>query len=313
MMLRPGNKVEVAGFLRAANESPSRIGRLDLGAMNRVLQHTPEDMTVTVEAGIPFAGLQAALAQRGQWLPLDPPNPERLTIAALLAENESGPRRFGFGTVRDHLIGLEVALADGRLVRSGGKVVKNVAGYDLLKLFVGAHDSLGLIVEATFKLLPRPETEHFVRARCRLLDDCRRIIESVVDSELTPSVLDCHNLGADREGSFVVLGFSGTYEEVDWQLARAATLGFGESCTLDFEREFRDQTIPAAHRLSVLPSRLTDAIRELGGIQFVARAGNGVVFHRGGPKPLPTPGPANLPRRVKDVFDPNHILPELPA
>ena len=313
MTFCPANKDELAGSLRATSERRSKVGSVDLGAFNRILEHTPEDMTVTVEAGVTLAVLQTALAQRGQWLPIDPPNPERLTIASLLSANTSGPRRFGFGTVRDHLIGLQVALADGRLVRSGGKVVKNVAGFDLLKLFVGARDTLGLIVEATFKLLPLSETEHFVRVRCPSPEDCRQIIDSVVESDLTPTVLDCHNVGADRSGAFVVLGFSGTYEEVDWQLARATSLGFGDSCTLDHERAFWEEAPASVRRLSVLPSRLMDAIHELGGEAFVARAGNGVVYLRGGPPSAQPDLPAILSRRVKDIFDPNHILPELPA
>jgi FAD/FMN-containing dehydrogenase len=286
---------------------------VDPGASDRILEHTPEDMTVTVEAGVTLANLQATLAQRGQWLPIDPPHADGLSIARLLSTNASGPRRYGFGTIRDHLIGLQVALADGRLVRSGGKVVKNVAGFDLLKLFVGARDSLGLIVEATFKLLPFPETEHFVRVMCHTPEDCRRVIDSVLESNLTPTVLDCHNAGAGQAGAFVVLGFAGTYEEVDWQLSQAAALGFTESATLDHERAFWNETAPAVHRLSVLPSRVTEALRELGHVGFVARAGNGVIYHRGGsPSPVQTL-PAALLRRVKDIFDPNRILPDLSA
>jgi FAD/FMN-containing dehydrogenase len=312
MTFRPTNKEELAGTLRAANERRSQVGRPDLGALNRILEHTPEDMTVTVEAGVTLAAVQAALAQRGQWLPIDPPHPDRLTIGSLLAANASGPRRYGFGSIRDHLIGLQVALADGRLVRSGGKVVKNVAGYDLLKLFVGARDTLGLIVEATFKLLPLPETERFVGAKCRTPEDCRQAVDSVLESSLTPTVLDWHNVGLGRDGAFVVLGFSGTDEEVDWQLSQAAALGFGESATLDHERAFWNEEAPV-HRLSVLPSLVTEAMGALGGVPFVARAGNGVIYHRGGPPPLASTSPATLLRRVKDIFDPNHILPDLPA
>src|SRR5438552_3360089 len=107
-------------------------------------------MTVTVETGLTLAALQARLAERGQWLPIDPPNPQTATLADILNANGSGPHRFGFGTIREHLLGLTVALADGRLIHSGGKVVKNVAGYDLCKLFVGSHGTLGVAVEATF-------------------------------------------------------------------------------------------------------------------------------------------------------------------
>jgi len=311
-MFRPANKDEVAVALRAANEKRTKAGALDLSALDRVLQHTPEDMTVTVEAGITLGRLQAALAERGQWLPMDPPNSEGLTIATLLCENVSGPRRFGFGTIRDHLIGLQVALADGRLIRSGGKVVKNVAGFDLLKLFVGSRGTLGVIVEATFKLLPRPATEHFVGARCSSPEECHQAIDAVLESELTPVVLDCYRADANRSGGFVVLGFSGTYEEVDWQLSRAGKLGFSESATLDYDRQFWTETSGPVHHWSVLPSRLTEVIREIGNTPFVARAGNGMLYCRGGPAPAKPLLPVSLLRRVKETFDPHQILADLP-
>jgi len=117
----------------------------------------------------------------------------------LLDTNASGPRRAGFGTIRDYVIGLRVALADGRLVRSGGKVVKNVAGYDLMKLFIGARGTLGVIVEVTFKLLPLPEAEAFVQAHFGTLEATERLIASVLESELTPAVFDLHNLGSRIE------------------------------------------------------------------------------------------------------------------
>jgi FAD/FMN-containing dehydrogenase len=311
-MFKPANKDAVAAVLRAANEKRTKAGPLDLSALDRILQHTPEDLTVTVEAGITLGRLQLALAERGQWLPTDPPNPENLTITALLSENASGPRRFGFGTIRDHLIGLQVALADGRLVRSGGKVVKNVAGFDLLKLFVGARGTLGVIVEATFKLLPRPETEHFVGARCSSPEECHQAIDAVLESELAPVVLDCHRVGPAGSGCFVVLGFSGNYEEVDSQLLRAGKLGFGEAATLDYDRQFWSETSAPVQHWSVLPSRLTEVIREIGDASFVARAGNGILYARGGPAPLKPLLPVGLVRRVKDSFDPNHVLADLP-
>src|SRR5215210_8611711 len=101
----------------------------------RILDYHPEDMTVTTEAGLLLSDLQSRLSEHGQWLPIDPPFPERTTIGELISQNLSGPRRYAFGTIREHLLGLTVQLADGRVVKSGGKVVKNVAGYDLHKLF----------------------------------------------------------------------------------------------------------------------------------------------------------------------------------
>src|SRR5206468_10390855 len=121
--------------------------------------HAPEGRTVTGKSGVTLRVLRAELAKRGQWLPIDPPRPERLTIRELLEENASGPRRFGWGTIRDYLIGIRVALADGRMIKSGGKAVKNVAGYDLAKVFIGSRGTLGVAAVATFKLRPLPEAE----------------------------------------------------------------------------------------------------------------------------------------------------------
>src|SRR5207237_186841 len=137
-VMKPTTISELTNLLAGAHARGEKMASFDLGALNRLLEHKAEDMTATVEAGITLADLQKSLAARGQWLPIDPQNPERLTIGALLATDASGPRRFGCGTVRDYLIGLKVVLADGRVVHSGGKVVKNVAGYDLMKLFVGS-------------------------------------------------------------------------------------------------------------------------------------------------------------------------------
>src|SRR4051794_27010938 len=116
--------------MAAKNARAEKGSSFDLRQMNRVLDLAPEDMTVTVETGVPLSVLQAKLAKYRQWLPIDPPNPESITIHDVLAKNLSGPRRFGYGTIRDHVIGMKVVLANGRIIKSGGKVVKNVAGYD---------------------------------------------------------------------------------------------------------------------------------------------------------------------------------------
>lgn len=311
MILQPANREELSAALAAAHHAGHRVERADLRAFRRILAHVPEDMTVTAEAGLTLAALQEALRAQGQWLPIDPPHPERLTLGALLASNASGPRRFGHGTIRDHLIGLQVALADGRLIRSGGKVVKNVAGYDLLKLFVGSRGTLGLMVEATFKLLPLPEAEYSVQARCDSLSAAGKLIEAILDSELTPTVLDLHRVSTDL-ALCVTVTFAGTHEDVDWQLARAANLGLGESAVLDYEARFHALDAPAPHCLSVLPSRLIETLEALAPETYIARAGNGVIACRG-KRPAPRiTGPEALLRRIKDTFDPKHILPELP-
>jgi glycolate oxidase FAD binding subunit len=172
---RPSTQQGVAGVLRAANEQrravfprgggtqmaygmpPERGGLvLDTRGVDRVVEYTPADLTVTVEAGITLSRLQSVLAESGQWLPFDPPCDEDATIGGLLATNASGPARHSRGTARDLVIGMQFVTAEGELVKSGGRVVKNVAGYDLGKLQIGALGTLGVITQATFKVAPLP-------------------------------------------------------------------------------------------------------------------------------------------------------------
>jgi FAD/FMN-containing dehydrogenase len=205
-------------------------------------------------------------------------------------------------------------LADGRVIHSGGNVVKNVAGYDLMKLFIGSRGSLGMIVEAVFKLRPIPESEQIVETECATLDDADRLIGAVMDSELTPVVLDLHNA---RAPFCLVLGFAGTREEVDWQLSKARELGFTKTSSLDYDGVMRGAN-SLMQTISVLPSKMLEALRELRNTQFVARAGNGVIYCRGPQTSMrggrtPSAGAQKLSERLKAEFDPSHILPALPS
>jgi len=130
---------------------------LDTTALNRVLDYPARDMTITVQAGITLAALQAELAKEGQWLPIDVPQPERATLGGAIALNKSGPRRYGHGTLRDYVIGISFVTDDGVEVKAGGRVVKNVAGYDLMKLQIGAVGTLGVVTQVTLKVKPKPE------------------------------------------------------------------------------------------------------------------------------------------------------------
>ncbi|MBE3010084.1 FAD-binding oxidoreductase [Microbispora sp. NEAU-D428] len=134
---------------------------VDLCCMNRVLEHAAGDLVVRAQAGVTVEALARALAEEGQELALDVPVPGT-TVGGLLATGIAGPRRFRYGTARDLLIGVTVVLADGTIARSGGKVVKNVAGYDLGKLFTGSYGTLGIIADATFRLHPLPAARAWV-------------------------------------------------------------------------------------------------------------------------------------------------------
>ena len=129
---------------------------LCLSRLNQVVEHEPADLTATIQAGKSLADLQRHLAESGQFLALDPPSGQDATIGGILAVNASGPSRHAYGTARDLILGMRAVQADGRIIKAGGRVVKNVAGYDLSRLLIGSLGSLGIIVEACFRLAPLP-------------------------------------------------------------------------------------------------------------------------------------------------------------
>ncbi len=138
--------------------APQRVDIvLSMQRLAKVIDYSPEDMTVTTQAGVTLATIQTLLAGQRQMLPLDPPLPERATVGGILATNASGPLRYQFGMPRDLALGTVVVYADGTVAKSGGRTVKNVAGYDMTRLHVGAFGTLGVIVEATFKVSPLPK------------------------------------------------------------------------------------------------------------------------------------------------------------
>lgn len=137
---------------------------LNTSRLNRVIDHDHANLTVTAESGISLAALQQLLANQRQFVPFDPPFPERSTVGGIVAANLNGPRRSCCGSVRDLVIGMKVALINGEQIKAGGKVVKNVAGYDMCKLFVGSLGTLGIITEATLRLAPVPENAATVLA-----------------------------------------------------------------------------------------------------------------------------------------------------
>ncbi len=174
----PGTGAEVACLLATANEAGLTVvargggGDLDRGAPPRtldllldlrridaILEHDPGDMRVSVQAGCTLGALSDVLAPTGQWLPLDPPGWRKVTVGAAIAADLHGPLRASQGRMRDLLLGLKIAGVDGKLVSGGGRVVKNVAGYDLPKVHIGALGTLGVITEATLRLQPLPRSE----------------------------------------------------------------------------------------------------------------------------------------------------------
>jgi FAD/FMN-containing dehydrogenase len=143
-------------WLDAGNQLSKVDLKVDLRRMNRILEHEPADLIATAEAGVRLTDLNRELAAKGQWLPLDPPDDGTATLGGIVATGLAGPQKLGYGPPRRFVIGMKLVLADGRIIKAGGKVVKNVAGYDLCKLFTGSYGTLGIICELTFKLRPQP-------------------------------------------------------------------------------------------------------------------------------------------------------------
>lgn len=159
---------------------------LSLRELNRAVHYEPADLTISVEAGMRFGEFQELVGRDGLWLPLDPRGGREATIGGIIAANAAGPLRQGFGGPRDMVLGLKIATTDGKVVKTGGRVVKNVAGYDLGKLLTGSFGTLGVIVEACVKLFPRPPERATFAIRAATLDVARGLRRSILRSVLDP-------------------------------------------------------------------------------------------------------------------------------
>ncbi len=291
---------EAAAFLRDANAAgrPVRIGDdLSLAGLDRVLEHEAGDLTCTVEAGIRLSTLNERLGEAGQRLSLDPPGDP--TIGACLAAALSGPRRHRFGTPRDLVLGVTLVLADGTVASAGGKVVKNVAGYDLGKLACGSRGTLGLVARVSLRLHPLPQ------AACTLLvetDDPAEAVARLRRSQLVPSALDVLHPGG------VAVLFEGGETAVEAQLLTARSLVGGREAGHEIWDESRRRQAAAQGVVRFPPGDLADRLRELDPGSAV-RAGSGVAYTpRDRPPPSASPALAALHERLRRAFDPKGIL-----
>jgi len=227
IVIEPGTESELAEILRLSNEAGLAViprgGGTKLGWGNppvradvilstarlaEIIEHAWADLTVSVEVGCTVQRLQEALAQHGQRLALDPLWPEKATIGGVLATNDSGTLRLRFGALRDLIIGVTIALPDGTLASSGGKVVKNVAGYDLPKLMTGALGTLGIITRAVFRLHPLPRNTRSFSIVAANGEEAQRFVLAVQDSKLAHTSLQTHFSGDSSPVSDIL--FEGT-------------------------------------------------------------------------------------------------------
>ena len=280
----------------AAEGRTVRIGAdLDAAGMNRVLEHESGDLTCTVEAGIRLSALAAALAPARQRLSLDPPGDP--TIGACLAENLSGPLRHRFGAPRDLVLGVTLVLADGTIVNAGGKVVKNVAGYDLGKLVCGSRGRLAFIGRVSLRLHPDPVTAATVVVET---GDAASVAAALLASQLVPSAVDILHPGR------VALLFEGGAAAVAAQVAATRALVGGEETDGAVWAESRSLQGEALGRTSFAPGDLR---------AFLDRTPTAVVRPSAGVAYLPyavaaaTSEPVRrLQERVRERFDPVGVL-----
>ena len=289
---------EASALLAEAHREgrPVRIGEdLTLERLDRVLEHEAGDLTCTVEAGIRLSALAAALAPSRQRLSLDPPGDP--TVGACLAAGLSGPLRHRFGAPRDLVLGVTLVLADGTVASAGGKVVKNVAGYDLGKLVCGSRGTLALIARVGLRLNPLPAAARTVVVET---EDTAGTVRALVRSTLQPSALDVLHPGR------VAVLFEGGERGVDAQVRAALALVGGREAGAEVWEEARERQGRARGRLRFDPGRLGETLAGLD--EAVVRPAAGVAHV---PQAVPDDRPESLLRltaAVKERFDPRGIL-----
>ena len=259
---------EASAFLSSASASGRRvrIGEdLTAGELDRILEHEAGDLTCTVESGVRLSELQRALARHGQRLSLDPPGDPM--IGALLAENASGPLRHRFGAPRDLLLGVTLVLADGTVANAGGKVVKNVAGYDLGRLVCGSQGRLAFVARASFRLHPLPTASATVVVEAK---DVAAAVAALLRSYLQPSALDVLHPGR------IAVLFEGAERAVAAQLARALSLVGGTEATHEVWAESRERQAEARGRLRFDPGDLRRVLAEVD--EAIVRPAAGVAY-----------------------------------
>ena len=267
---------------------PSRVDMvIGTEKLDNLNFHEPLDMVAQVQAGVTLESLRARLARHGQTLPMESPAAGKATIGGILASNVSGPSRFAYGSPRDWLIGITVALADGTLTKAGGRVVKNVTGYDMGKLYVGSLGTLGVIVDATFKLVPLPSSSVAVLTPCASIEEVLSVAAKILGLPGQPTAvhainrtaadaLDMQDLFPPHRGGFLVVGYSGGKSMVDRTERDALkVLPDGSSVLrgnepVDLWSRLTDlgwtnaAATPVMLRASVRPSRIGRLLRTLG-------------------------------------------------
>jgi len=293
-----GSKLDWGGLVKLDPANPPGAGGMaavSTARLNRLVEHAVGDLTVTAEAGMKFADLQQILAAAGQFLPIDPAYPQQATLGGIVATADAGSLRHRYRGVRDLLLGMTFVRSDGKIAVAGGRVVKNVAGYDLMKLFTGAYGTLGVISQVTFRVYPLPESSGTVvlTGEVNALSQTAQILLS---SALTPSAMDLLSpqlvakLGLGK-GTGLIVRFQSIAPSVKQQSARLLEVGEklglqGTSCSENDDRQLW-QRLPETIwdsgtksaiicKIGIRPSEAVRAINELPVQNALIHAGSGL-------------------------------------
>lgn len=305
-------------------EEPQTV--IAMSGLGRVVDYPARDMTITVEAGMRIEELQSTLASERQRLPIDIAQAGRATVGGALATNTSGSRRFGHGTFRDFVIGISAVDAHGRAFKAGGRVVKNVAGYDICKLMVGSRGTLAIVTQVTFKLRPLAETSALRWSTFASLGDIDRALERLLTSDARPVAIEVLNPAAASliaassrcelpvDQPVLCLGVEGSKREVDWQIEtlrrEVASFGVTSSDVISepdaaamWQALTEFQTCaddPLTFQANVRPSRCAAFIEQATRLNVAvqAHAANGIVI-------------GQLPESAATVTETASILTEL--
>ncbi len=318
VVVEPGNEKEVSAILTFASREGLKVlprgggTQLTLGSaptggdiilstarLNQLVEHAPHDMTATVQAGLTLNDFQTKLAGTQQWLALDAVLKPGATIGGVIATNVSGARRLRFGGVRDQIIGVRVVLSDGTIASGGGKVVKNVAGYDLPKLFTGSLGTLGIIVAATFRIYPQSSASRTVVLSAPDPAPLCELAVRVINSTLVPTLVDIFGSSVEEQGYTMAVRFEMGEEAAEQQanaLIEMAQNKHAEILRNSEEEQYwtRIATPPASTantttltlKASVLPTETIHWLTSLRSLEqkaglstdWRAHAGHGLIF-----------------------------------
>ncbi len=282
---------------------PARPGvAVDTRSLDRLIDYPAADMTITIEAGMTLAALRSILDGQGQRLLIDAPNPDRATLGAIYATNTSGPRRFGWGRPRDQIIGVAFVTSDGALVHGGGRVVKNVAGYDFPRLLTGSMGTLGVLAQLTLKVRPKPEATAIAWVPMPDPSAIADRLDALNTSSTRPVAIELLNapaaavvgrlagVGLPAEAPALVVGFEDNADSVRWQLERlGAEVGVTDRTIVEGEsaRSLWDALTafqaeapgPLSFVANVRPSSVATMVQSLDPSRWAAQAhaGNGIV------------------------------------